>query len=229
VVELRGNLVQIDGIEFVVDVPTITTSQKARFLFDRYERPERLAVKQFLNPTMPVIEFGGSIGVVSCVINKRLNNPQQHVVVEANPGLIPFLERNRDRNKCQFQIINYAVAHEVNEVSFNLSDDFLGSSVQIKGQRTVSIPAITLNAILNQYRFATCTLVCDIEGGEIDLIEYESDLIKERVATILMEVHAKFTGQAAVDSMLSRLRSLGFEILFNRWSNIVLQNKNKNV
>jgi FkbM family methyltransferase len=228
IVELRNNLIRIDGLKFHVDVPAINTSQKAKFLFDRYERPERLALKQFLDPEVPVIEFGGNIGIVSCIINKRLKNPEQHIVIEANPELIPGLERNRHNNQCQFQIINCAIAQGCNEVAFNISNDTLGSSVQIMSQRSVIVPAITLKTLLKQYKFSTCTLVCDIEGGEIDLIKYESDLIKERVSTIFMEVHAKFTGQAAVDSMLTQLLNLRFEIVFNRWSNIVLQNKNKN-
>jgi len=223
-VEFRGNKVNIDGLEFLVDVPAITRKQKAKFLFDRYERPERLAAKRFLNPSLPVIEFGGNIGVVSCVINKKLNNPEKHIVVEANPELIPYLERNRENNNCQFQVINYAVAHGVNEISFNLADDILGSNAQVKTGRCVTVQAITLKSILEQTNFPICTLVCDIEGNEIDLIKHEAGIIKERVSTMLMEVHPNFTGQPSVDNMLDSLQDLGFEILFNRWSNVVLQN-----
>ncbi len=73
-----------------------------------------------------------------------LNNPAQHIVVEANPDLIPFLEKNRQFNKCDFQIINSAVAHGVDEVTFNISNNILASSVQTKGERSVTVSATTL-------------------------------------------------------------------------------------
>ena len=224
-VELRGDVVKIDGLKFIV-VPTISKKEKGKFLFDRYERPERIAIKQFFNPSEPVIEFGGNIGVVSCIINRKLIDPEKHVVVEANPDLIPFLEKNRQHNKCQFQILNSAVAHGVDEVSFNISDNILASSVQTKGERSVTVSATTLESILEKYKFPTCTLVCDIEGGEIELIEYESEIIKKRISTLFVEVHAKFTGQEAVDNLINKLKKNGFEIVFNRWSNIVFQNLN---
>lgn len=114
-------------------------------------------------------------------------------------------------------------AHGVDEVTFNIGANVLSSSVQIESDRSLIVPAITLEAILDKHQFQTCTLVCDIEGGEIDLIKYESSIIKKMVSTIFVEVHPDFTGQTAVDEMVAELVSLGFEIMLNRWSNIVLQ------
>lgn len=222
-VELRGNRVWIDGLAFNVNSPTITTAQKARFMFDRYERPERLIVKQFLNPALPVVEFGANIGVVSCIVNRRLRDPRRHVVIEANPTLIPLLAENRQVNECRFEIINAAVAHGAEQIRFNLSEDSLASSVQAVPGHTISVPSITLKNVLDNHEWQKCTLICDIEGSELELVEWESDVIKERVEIILMETHAKIIGQLAIDSMLARLTSLGFKMLFNRWSNVVLR------
>lgn len=224
-IELRGDTAKIDGLRFSV-VPTVSRKEKAQFLFDRYERPERLAIKQFLNPSEPVVEFGGNIGVISCVTNKNLKNPERHIVVEANPDLIPFLEENRRLNNCRFKIENAAVAHETDEVTFNISENILASSVQVKGERSITVPATTLEAIIEKNEFPTCTLICDIEGGEIELVEKESEILRKKVSTFFVEVHAKFTGQTAVDNLIEKLKNLGFEIAFNRWSNIVFQNKN---
>jgi len=113
VVELKGNKIKIEGSTFNVDIPFLTCRQKANFMFDRYERPERIALREFLDPSAPVIEFGGNIGVVSCVVNRRLTNPENHIVVEANPELIPYLERNRKINNCRFQIVNALSRMEV--------------------------------------------------------------------------------------------------------------------
>lgn len=226
VVALRGDKAKIDGLNFTV-VPTIPKKEKAQFLFDRYERPERVAIKKFLDFSEPVIEFGGNVGVVSCVVNKKLVNPERHVVIEANPDLIPFLERNRKINDCRFQIVNAAVAHGVNEVTFNISENILASSVQVKGERSITVPAVNLESLIEEYKFTSCTLVCDIEGGEIELVNCEPEILKEKVSTFFVEVHAKFTGQTAVDNLIKKLEGLGFKAVFNRWSNIVFQNMNK--
>jgi len=95
--------------------------------------------------------------------------------------------------------------------------------MQKSGKRNIAISALSLKAILDQSQFRNCSLICDIEGNEIDLIDHESDIIKEKVSTIFVEVHPRITGQTAVDNLISRLQSLGFEVRFNRWSNIVLQ------
>ncbi len=117
IVEIKGNVVLIDGCQFSVCSPEITTAFKRHFFFDNYEADERHALKHFLDPRLPVIELGGALGVIACLTNKRLNYPEKHVVVEANPGIIPLLKENRDRNNCQFTILNKAVAYGTDEVT----------------------------------------------------------------------------------------------------------------
>ncbi len=74
-VEIRGNRFTLDGCQFSVDSPAIRTEAKSQIVDDRYERPEREMVKEFLDPALPVVELGGAIGVVACLTNKKLANP----------------------------------------------------------------------------------------------------------------------------------------------------------
>jgi hypothetical protein len=69
-----------------------------------YEVPERFAVRNFGRCDLPVVEFGGSVGVVVCLLNRRLRNLGNHVVVEADPGWAPLLTENRGQNRCRFEI-----------------------------------------------------------------------------------------------------------------------------
>ncbi len=71
-----------------------------------------------------MIEFGGAMGVVACLTNKRLIHPEKHIVVEANPEILSLLKDNRDRNNCQFTILHGAIAYGTEEVTFNLNEDF---------------------------------------------------------------------------------------------------------
>lgn len=224
-IEAGGDLVRIEGCRFSVRNPAIPTAAKSRFLFDRYEPSERAAIKKFLDPSLPVVEFGGSIGVVACLTNRRLRDPARHVVVEANPDLIPLLEKNRELNGCRFAVLHRAVAYGGPTVTFHQNDDFVSSSVQLRAARSVTVPAVTLRDVAGQFGFDRFTLICDIEGGEIDLVRFDEDVLRERVETFIVEVHETIAGPAATRGMLARLESLGFEPVFADWETYVLQKR----
>src|SRR5215472_8396843 len=134
-VELTGNRVRIDGCCISVDHPSIPCRLKSRFALGLYESPEREAVKKFLDHRLPVVEFGGGIGVVSCVINRRLLSPSQHVVVEANAALLPQIEKNRSLNSAGFQVILAALGYGTTTVDLNVNEDYLLTSVQVGRSR----------------------------------------------------------------------------------------------
>jgi Met-10+ like-protein len=127
IVELRGNVVNIDGSQFGVNSKAII--RKNRFLFNRYERTQRDALAKYLDPSLPIVEFGAGIGVVSCVANKRLKDPTRHIAIEANPDLLALLVENRNRNGCLFTVLNQAVAYGRDEVFLYRSPNFTSSSI----------------------------------------------------------------------------------------------------
>ena len=155
-VEIGGNVIKIDGCAFSLDSPAIPTRVKSSFLFDEYEKPERQAIRRFLNPTMPVVEFGGSVGVVSCLTNRRLSDPRRHVVVEANPAMVSLLKRNRDLNHCQFDILPAMVGYGSDRGTFYANENFLTSSSILTDSRDVvnvtEVKTVNLSSILNQYQ-----------------------------------------------------------------------------
>jgi FkbM family methyltransferase len=217
IVEWRGNIVHVDGLRFNVDHPAITRGVKALFVLNRYETPEREALRTYIDPSLPVIELGASIGVISCLTNKKLLQPLKHVVVEANPDLIPLLESNRERNGCCFTVLHAAVGYSADEVEFLISDSILASSAtrmdgRFRISRIVRIPTISLQNILDKFGFTECTLICDIECGEVELVHQEIDTIKKHVSTILMEIHNTTLDQQTVDSVVRTLNVAGFTL-----------------
>ncbi len=74
------------------------TPTRELLLSGQYESPERRACRRYIRADLPVVEFGACLGVVACSVNRRLKDPRNHVVVEANPHLLPILAENRDRN-----------------------------------------------------------------------------------------------------------------------------------
>lgn len=237
-VEIRGNKVVIDGCAFSVNNQAISTSRKSEFLFNRYEEQERDALQKFLDPALPVVEFGGSIGVVACLTNKKLKHPQKHIVVEANPDIIPLLEENRDRNKCHFTVLHRVVAYESKKGIFYQDINFLGGRAQhafsasanlnpvFSGMvaKSVEVPTVSLQEVIDTYGFERCTLICDIEGGEADLIAHEAELLREKVMTIIMETHEIFLGKELIEQMLLKLQVAGFALLHKKDDTCVFRN-----
>lgn len=215
-VEISGNKVSIDGCRFSVRSPAISTQVKSRFLFDKHENFEREALRKYFDASLPVIELGGAIGVVACLTNKKMSDPRQHVVVEANPDMLPLLEENRARNGCKFTVLHNAVAYGSDEVTFHQSDDFVASSVQARAGKSVTVKAITLKELVERSGFERFALICDIEGGEIDLIERDAEVFREKVAFLLIEFHPQITGAASVEKALSMLGQMGFHVTFEK-------------
>lgn len=209
--QVARGAIRIDGRRFELPV------QEKPFLaglawLESYETQERYAVARFLPHDLPVVELGGSAGVVATLTNGLLDEPARHVVVEANPVMAAVLERNRQRHDSAFTVLNAAVAYGAATVEFGVTDNFLASSLAPGAdQHRVSVPAASLAGILAQAGFERCSLVCDIEGAEIDLVKNEGDLLTRVVDTLLLEVHPGISGVETVRWLGAELSRLGFE------------------
>src|SRR6185295_1077217 len=91
-------------------------------------------------------------------------------------------------------------------------------------ENKIKVPAITLGEILKRFNFARCTLICDIEGAEVELIDNELNLISKTVAMIIMEIHERIVGEDKIEKMLLCLREAGFLIVSRNLDTVVLQN-----
>jgi FkbM family methyltransferase len=217
------NIVRVDGCKFSIARECVPANVVDLLLSDLYEEPERQALKKFLDPELPVIELGACIGVVSCLTNRRLRQPEKHVVVEANPALLPLIEQNRSRNDCHFKIVHAAVSHGAETITFNVDDNILASSVNGGERQGVVVSTVTLERLLNEHGFERATLICDIEGAELQLVKHELKTLGERVVTIIMELHDRMVGEEPTRQMLTSLQSAGFKIVSRDGDVVVLQ------
>jgi FkbM family methyltransferase len=213
-IQVRGasRIVELDHCRFALaELPN--TSMKLELLSGAYEKPEREAVLHYLQPQWSVIELGACIGVVSCITNKLLQNPKNHVVLEANPLVLPHLKSNRDANGCAFQIMDKALAYDTETVTFQPLLDFWGNSLHHDGgQPPVTVKTTTLANLLEGRSFDNFALICDIEGQEYELISREPETIR-KAELIVLEVHPHILGNEKVEFLLSTLKNLGFGIL----------------
>ena len=149
------------------------------------------------------------MGMVACIVNSRLVNPGQHVVVEANPAMLPLIQRNRTLNCGRFAVIHGAIAYNATRVSLKSGPDLLGS--QIETGLAGDVPVLQLLDVLERTRFPVCTLICDIEGAEIELVNHEIATLRERVATIVLEEHPEYCAESVRAGMMKLLNEAGFE------------------
>jgi len=158
--------------------------------------------------------------VVSCITNKLLESPENHLVLEVNPLVLPHLRSNRDANGCAFQIIDKALAYDTDTVTFQPLLDFWGNSLHhAGGQPPVTVKTTTLEHLLREQSFDKFALICDIEGQEYELISREPETIR-KAELIVLEVHPHILGREKVEFMLSTLKNLGFGIL-SRSENVI--------
>lgn len=211
-VELSGNWVELDGCRFDVSHPQITRGLRARLLRGRYERSERELLKDWLDTGSPVIELGGGIGVVATLVNRRLRDRSRHVVLEANPSLIGVIERQKAVNGGAFTVVHGAVDYSgAKMVHLHVDGEFLSGRVDGESGHRVAVPTVTLEELLRRYPWKDVTLVCDIEGGETQLVEKDGELLHEHCSLLIIEVHPEFRTAEQCAALFERLDALGFE------------------
>jgi len=77
--------------------------------------------------------------------------------------------------------------------------------------RPVNVPTIRLGSLFEKYGIAKCSLVCDIEGAEYEMIKNELPVISEHVLSMIIEVHPSLIGREDTLEMLSALVLSGFQ------------------
>jgi FkbM family methyltransferase len=181
---------------------------RAHFFFDKYELDERRLVKQCLRADDRVLELGGCIGVVSCMINQMLATRSAHTVIEANPFVLPWLYRNRMLNQCKFEVIHTAVGQNHSE-SFSLETNALFGSAKHSNteQQLLVVGTPFSELILNHGPFNV--LVMDIEGAELPLLEAAGEwLFPFRL--VIFETHPYILGEPGVTRCRQALEHGGF-------------------
>jgi FkbM family methyltransferase len=180
-----------------------------------YENSERNKLGALLKAGDRVLEVGTAIGVVAMHAADIVGS-RNILCFEADPALIEDARRNFIANNLDLHV-NNAVLQNRNRFpgpgtssTFFLHKEFWASSLQDKPGTvgTLEVPNKCLEQVIED--FDANVLICDIEGGEIDLLS-SADL--SGLDRIMLEIHY-WAGRAGINRMIRKIIQDGFSIDF---------------
>ncbi|CTQ45379.1 FkbM family methyltransferase [Roseibium aggregatum] len=205
----------IRGVDLAVPNNLLTPAIRKSIENGTYEGMEARQLPRYIKEGERLLEFGAGLGFISAYC-ASLVNLESCVVVEANPKLIPVIAENHRRNDVKSHVIN-AVAlsddaelwqkvDQNGEIPFYVTENFWGASLvaQENAIEVTSVPAISVEQLIAEYQ--PTLIVCDIEGGEIDLLD-RADL--SSVRHISFEVHKSVIGLKGISKIIDVLRRSG--------------------
>lgn len=176
-----------------VTVPRMDSPGCANALLrGKYEAEEAILITRHLPPDRPVIELGGSIGVVSALIASRLSPDVAHVIIEANPALLDVCARNAAVSQRPLASVQHAaVAYGSPVARFSVGGNVHANHLARAGDTAsvIEVQTVTLAALWHGIGAPDgFTLVCDIEGAEAEMIATDAAVLNH-AGTVIMELH----------------------------------------
>lgn len=182
-----------------------------------YESQEISLISKIPNLSkMSVLELGGCLGVLAVIVNKKLDDPNKHIVIEANPKLINNLEHNRNINNAKFTILNALISNNSNDVFYSYDKVVAGSSHRMddreenKTQHKVDV--ITLPNLMKKFDIKFDVILIDIEGGELQFLQ-ELLCFNIFIKYIMVEIHEFIMYAGYEQECLDVLNKLGLKLI----------------
>lgn len=171
-----------------------------------YEKNEIDIVLSNINKDDIVLELGASIGAMSTIVKNKFKEILYYAC-EANPELIPLIEKNHKLNNISCNIINGAVG-KGDFIDFYIHKQCWSSSiVPFKDPlRIEKIKVYNLKELINIIK--PTFLIIDIEGAEYEIFDEEIDL--SNIRKICIEFHS--SGNA--ENLFKLIQNKGFSSLY---------------
>ena len=202
---------RVNGVRINPDNHALSPSMRARICSANYEVHEARCVTTLVEPEEIVLELGGGIGYISSLV-WNTGRASQIVVVEANPDTIPVIQETHTLNNVKALVLNGVAMPDCGKESFipfYVRSDFWASSLSPEPwgySREVSVPCLDFKALLATHK--PSLLICDIEGGEANLLG--SIPCMPSVKKIVIELHQDVTGAEGIRDIFLNLSKQGF-------------------
>ncbi len=205
----------IQGVKLDIPNEMLTSTIKKAFDSGKYEHLEARQIPRIFRDGDRLLEFGAGVGYLSALAAAHCKL-EECVAVEANPKLIEVIRSTHVLNRVKSKVINGVALSRIgrrklgevkdNVVSFYITENFWGASLEPKAGyiSCISVPILDVQELIDDFK--PTIIICDIEGGEVDLFN-RVDL--SCVRTVLLEVHKGSIGLRGIDTMAMDLRGEG--------------------
>ncbi|MGB3146992.1 MAG: FkbM family methyltransferase [Paracoccaceae bacterium] len=196
------------GVLVPFDPSIITPPIEKPLRAGRYEVGEDQGLQEVLRPGDRVLELGAGLGLLSTVA-ARFDSIGSVTTVEANPELIPLIRETHRLNGVNTVDLRHGVvtADAGPPVPFYLRAHFWASSMSAKqgsSRKVVEVERVPIDQLIREVQ--PTVIVCDIEGGEVGLLD-RADL--GSVRAVVMEFHEKVYGAKPRQQITEMLAAAG--------------------
>jgi len=188
---------------------------------EHVEKPEQDLVSKYILENDVVLELGARYGSVSCIINSKLNNKNNQVVVEPDNRVWNALEKNRINNNCEFNIVKGFISNKKLSLT-NLDVCLDGYGATFVEDSNTKIPSYSLNEIMNKYNLKFNVLVADCEGF-LEVFFDENPEFYNNLRLIIFE--ADYAEKCNYDKIKNNLRKNNFKKLLEGYQNVWVRYK----
>ena len=160
-----------------------------------------------------VLELGARYGSVSCTINSKLNNKYNQVVVEPDSRVWDVLEKNKNINNCNFNIVKGFISNKKLDLT-NLDANYGTTSIEAVD---TNIPSYTLSDIEEKYNLKFNVLVADCEGF-LETFFDENPEFYDKIELIIFE--ADYPEKCNYEKIKMNLKNSKFINILNGFQNV---------
>jgi FkbM family methyltransferase len=187
---------------------------------NRLEKTEQDLAKKYITENDVVLELGARYGSVSCIINSKLNNKLNQVVVEPDERVWGALAENMKRNNCNFHIVKGFISNKKLGLT-NLNVCFGGYGATYVSDEKTNIPSYTLDEIKQKYNLKFDVLVADCEGFLETFFDENPDFYDE-LKLIIFE--ADYPEKCNYQKIRDTLKSKNFKEIQGGYQSVYVKN-----
>jgi FkbM family methyltransferase len=211
---LEMDAITIHGVKVAVDKTRVSPTIMKALRAGQYEGPEAHQLPAIVEPGERIVELGGGLGFISSKA-AATGRAESIAVYEANPALIPLIERTHALNGVKAEVVNAVVTPTPGPATlpFYLRRDFWASSLSPEPygyDEVVEVPTVSVAEMLRRWR--PTMLIVDIEGGEEALFH---DAPLTGVRKIYLELHQEVLGRAGMKRVFDALSARDFH--YDQW------------
>ena len=215
--EKKDDYLICKGIKIGYDPDIISENLVKHINAGIYEREESSLIAGTIQDNERILEIGCGLGYVSALAMKT-GRVEKFLGFEANPRLIPIIEKTWAFNQVQAEVRNNVITNtsSFQKVNFYVRQDFWASSLSPEPygyKEIVSVETMNFQELLEE--FQPTMIICDIEGGERQLFE-GADL--KGVRKVFIEVHQNVLGRWGIMKLFERFLHQDFH--YDVWHSV---------